>query len=230
VFVGKQDADAGKVRAYGDGLARGRTGQPCKFVVNTINAGSGALAVTVDGPSKVQLNCREVEEGYEFTYTPSAPGDYLITIKYAGNTHIPGSPFKAVITGSGAGEVGPWSEQSQVVVETVTKTSSTQQYAAVPGGAKPSDATKVKVSGAGLQRAVANKETTFTVDAANAGMNMLLVGMMGPTHPCEEVVVKHKGRNQYTVSYRVKDRGDYVLVVKWGDQHVPGSPFRVNVQ
>ena len=62
--------------------------------MNTVNAGSGALAVTVDGPSKVQLNCKEVQEGYEFTYTPSAPGDYLITIKYAGNVHIPGSPFK----------------------------------------------------------------------------------------------------------------------------------------
>ncbi len=79
---------------------RGTTGRLCKFIVNTVNAGSGALAVTVDGPSKVQLNCREVEEGYEFTYTPTAPGDYLITIKYAGNTHIPGSPFRARITGA----------------------------------------------------------------------------------------------------------------------------------
>ena len=76
------------------------TGEQCKFTVNTQSAGSGALAVTVDGPSKVQLNCREIEEGYEFTYTPSAPGDYLITIKYAGNTHIPGSPFKATISGA----------------------------------------------------------------------------------------------------------------------------------
>ena len=74
-------------------------GQLCKFIVNTVNAGSGALAVTIDGPSKVQLSCREVEEGYEFTYTPMAPGDYLITIKYAGNTHIPGSPFRARIEG-----------------------------------------------------------------------------------------------------------------------------------
>ena len=74
-------------------------GEQCKFIVNTQSAGSGALAVTVDGPSKVQLNCREVEEGYEFTYAPSAPGDYLITIKYAGNSHVPGSPFKAKITG-----------------------------------------------------------------------------------------------------------------------------------
>lgn len=76
------------------------TGQLCKFIVNTVNAGSGALAVTIDGPSKVQLSCHEVEEGYEFTYTPMAPGDYLITIKYAGNTHIPGSPFRARIEGT----------------------------------------------------------------------------------------------------------------------------------
>jgi len=74
-------------------------GQLCRFIVNTVNAGSGALAVTIDGPSKVQLSCREIEEGYEFTYSPSAPGDYLITIKYAGSTHIPGSPFKAHIEG-----------------------------------------------------------------------------------------------------------------------------------
>ena len=72
--------------------------------MNTQNAGSGALAVTVDGPSKVQLHCCEVEEGYEFTYTPSAPGDYLITIKYAGNSHVPGSPFKARIVGKGTSQ------------------------------------------------------------------------------------------------------------------------------
>ena len=81
-------------------LCRGFVGQLCRFIVNTVNAGSGALAVTIDGPSKVQLSCREIEEGYEFTYSPSAPGDYLITIKYAGSTHIPGSPFKAHIEGS----------------------------------------------------------------------------------------------------------------------------------
>ena len=64
-----------------------------------MNAGSGALAVTVDGPSKVQLTCDEINEGYQFTYTPTSPGDYLISIKYAGNAHIPGSPFRARIEG-----------------------------------------------------------------------------------------------------------------------------------
>ncbi|CAF4405919.1 unnamed protein product, partial [Rotaria magnacalcarata] len=37
--------------------------QPCEFLIDTTNAGAGALAVTVDGPSKVQLDCKEVIEG-----------------------------------------------------------------------------------------------------------------------------------------------------------------------
>ena len=67
-------------------------------MVNTCNAGAGALAVTVEGPSKVKLECKEVDEGYEFTYNPTAPGDYMITIRYAG-VNIAGSPFKAKIEG-----------------------------------------------------------------------------------------------------------------------------------
>ena len=63
-----------------------------------MNAGSGSLAVTVEGPSKVKLECAEVDQGYEFSYKPTAPGDYFICIKYAG-TNIAGSPFKAKIEG-----------------------------------------------------------------------------------------------------------------------------------
>lgn len=86
--------------------------QPCylpppgvssEFIVNTLNAGSGALSVTIDGPSKVQLDCRECPEGHVITYTPMAPGNYLIAIKYGGPQHIVGSPFKAKVTGECSG-------------------------------------------------------------------------------------------------------------------------------
>lgn len=63
------------------------------FLVDTVNAGSGTLAVSIDGPSKVSMDCTEVEEGYKVRYTPLAPGDYYISIKY-NNHHIVGSPFK----------------------------------------------------------------------------------------------------------------------------------------
>lgn len=80
-------------------------GSPAEFVVNTTNAGPGALAVTIDGPSKVQMDCQECAEGYKVTYTPMVPGSYLISIKYGGPYHIAGSPFKAKITGVGPGAV-----------------------------------------------------------------------------------------------------------------------------
>lgn len=37
-----------------------------------MNAGAGALAVTVDGPSKVQLDCREVSEGKQLSILKSS--------------------------------------------------------------------------------------------------------------------------------------------------------------
>ena len=59
---------------------------------------------------------------------------------------------------------------------------------------------------------------------------MLMVGVLGPTIPCEEIYIKHAGNQQYNVRYIVKERGNYVLVVKWGEEHVPGSPFHFTVQ
>lgn len=64
---------------------------------------------------------------------------------------------------------------------------------------------------------------------ACAGNNILYIGMYGPKGPCEEVQVKHLGRNQYQINYYVRERGDYILIVKWGEEHIPGSPFRAEV-
>lgn len=75
------------------------SGVASEFIVNTCNAGSGALAVTIDGPSKVKMDCQECPEGYKVSYTPMAPGNYLISIKYGGPQHIVGSPFKAKVSG-----------------------------------------------------------------------------------------------------------------------------------
>jgi filamin len=98
ICVGQLSADPGRVFASGEGLYKGETGKPCEFTIDTLNAGAGPLAVTVDGPAKVQLDCKEVSEGYKVSFIPSAPGDYLITVKFVG-TNIAGSPFKCRVTG-----------------------------------------------------------------------------------------------------------------------------------
>lgn len=58
----------------------------------------GTLSVTIDGPSKVSMDCTEVDEGYKVRYTPLLPGDHYASVKY-NNVHIIGSPFKINCTG-----------------------------------------------------------------------------------------------------------------------------------
>ncbi|NWT34303.1 FLNA protein, partial [Cardinalis cardinalis] len=202
IRVGEQSqaGDPGLVTAFGPGLEGGRTGVPSEFLVQTANAGAGALAVTIDGPSKVELDCTEVPEGHRVTYTPMAPGNYLISIKYGGPHHIVGSPFKAKVTGMNRGDVGVGGDM---------------------------DAGQVVARGPGLAAARLGHKNHFTVDCSKAGTNMLLVGVHGPKAPCEEVHVKHEGNRVYTVTYSVRERGEYVLLLRWGDRDVPGSPFRV---
>uniref|UniRef100_A0A673XWA5 Filamin C n=1 Tax=Salmo trutta TaxID=8032 RepID=A0A673XWA5_SALTR len=223
-----QVGDPGMVSAFGPGLEGGTTGAASDFVVNTCNAGSGALSVTIDGPSKVKMDCQDCPEGYKVTYTPMAPGSYLITIKYGGPSHIVGSPFKAKVTGARLSGGHSLHETSSVLVETVTKTSSSSMGVAY-GPKFSSDASKVVSRGAGLSKAFVGQKNTFTVDCSKAGTNMLMVGVHGPKTPCEEVYVKHLGNRMYNVTYTVKEQGNYILIVKWGDENVPGSPFHVTV-
>lgn len=215
------------VTAYGSGLESGTTGLQSEFFINTTKAGPGTLSVTIEGPSKVKMDCQETPEGYKVMYTPMAPGNYLIGVKYGGPNHIVGSPFKAKVTGQRLVSPGSANETSSILVESVTRSSTETCYSAIPKST--SDASKVVSRGAGLSKAFVGQKSSFSVDCSKAGSNMLLVGVHGPTIPCEEVSIKHLGSHQYNVTYVVKERGDYVLAVKWGDEHIPGSPFHVTV-
>ncbi|XP_043802398.1 filamin-A isoform X1 [Apis laboriosa] len=226
IKVGKVEADPAALHAYGNGLKEIKTGQKTDFIIDTCNAGSGALCVTVDGPSKVAMDCTEVEEGYKVRYTPLVPGDYYISIKYDGY-HIVGSPFKVPCTGADLAERGA-QETSSIVVETVQKISKSKQVGPVLPLFK-SDASKVTSKGMGLKKAYLGKQNVFTVNASDAGNNILYVGVYGPKGPCDEVSMKHTGRNNYNVNYLVRERGEYIVIVKWGDEHIPGSPYKVEV-
>lgn len=86
---------------------------------------------------------------------------------------------------------------------------------------------QVKVRGKGLEQAFISRQNSFTVDCGRAGSNVLYVGVYGPEIPCDEVVIRHQGDKRYSVSYVVHEKGEYIIFVKWGDEHIPGSPFRV---
>jgi filamin len=54
---------SGYVTAYGSGLSHGFSHQACEFRIVTKDAGTGGLAVAVEGPSKAEIQCRDNKNG-----------------------------------------------------------------------------------------------------------------------------------------------------------------------
>lgn len=228
-----------------------KVNQPASFAIR-LNGAKGKIDAKVHSPSGAVEECHVSElepDKYAVRFIPHENGIHSIDVKFNGS-HVVGSPFKvrvgepgqagnpALVTAYGSGLesgttgqrlVGPGSanETSSILVESVTRSSTETCYSAIPKST--SDASKVVSRGAGLSKAFVGQKSSFSVDCSKAGSNMLLVGVHGPTIPCEEVSIKHLGSHQYNVAYVVKERGDYVLAVKWGDEHIPGSPFHVTV-
>lgn len=224
MLIGKLGADPALVQANGDGLSKGVCGKPCKFTVYTVDAGSGIINVSIDGPGKVAVTCTEVDEGYEFQYTPMVPGEYLIGIKYC-NVSLAGLPSVAVITG---GKGKPASQdviKSGLVIETVEKK---------PGQAATKrfhgDADKVVAAGNGLKKTFLGRPAIFTLDIKDAGQALLSIGVIGPNGlPMDELVYRKSRNTVYQVSFKPTAKGDHQVFVRWGNDDIPGSPFTVQV-
>jgi len=255
--------DPSSVSVRGTGIELGTTGKASKFVIDTSGVGAGTLSITVDGPSKVDLSCNEVDDGYEVSYTPLAPGKYFVTVKYNGK-NVRGSPFSVTVNGDNltssttintsnatnqnrAINLQKEQSRSSMTMETMQRTSyirhqySEQRVSSMsvsrsgtknqilppPPKVEEPDPSKVQVWGKGLEHALLSRQNSFLVDCKGAGNNVLYVGVYGPEIPCDEVIIKHKGDKKYSVSYVVHQKGEYIIFVKWGDEHIPGSPFRV---
>jgi len=231
IMVGSCASDPAMVTATGEGLEHGKCGLKNKFVVKTAGAGTGLLCVMCDGPSKAALSCKEVEEGYEFSYTPFCPGDYLITVKY-GNIPIAGSPHLTNVTDEtgcygpgGAGrKASPIVEQSSMAVETVEKKAGAgNRHRKLRG-----DASKVTVSGPGLKKAFTNRLMNFTIGVKDAGLGLLTVGMIAPSGmPETELQVSKKTNVSFDVKYKCHEPGEHILHIQWGGEDIPGSPFSI---
>lgn len=221
-LVGKQALDPALVVANGPGLEKATAGKPTKFTVVTANAGAGALIIQVDGASKVALVCAEVDEGYNFSYTPMAPGVYMIMIKFC-NVTIAGAPFRTEV--SGEGSASHITETSSLHVETVEKKSGQSKTKKFQG-----DAEKVVAKGMGLQKGHANRSATFTLDVKGAGNALLSLGMFSPKgNPVTELTYKKMKPTMYNISYTPNEKGTHTMAIRWGADHISGSPFEIGV-
>ena len=96
------------VKAYGPGLVDGCVGHAGKFAIDTAEAGTGLLAVRVNGPKgafKIKTNRHpEHERTLMVQYDPKYPGIYKIEVLWS-DVHIPGSPFTVSIVDLGLGKL-----------------------------------------------------------------------------------------------------------------------------
>ena len=71
----------------------------CGYFTLFLFTGYGGLGLSIEGPSKVDINCEDAEDGVcRVTFTPQEPGTYIVNVKFS-DKHVPGSSFKVQCSG-----------------------------------------------------------------------------------------------------------------------------------
>ncbi|CAJ0587674.1 unnamed protein product, partial [Mesorhabditis spiculigera] len=207
-----QKGDAKKVRATGQGVHSGEAGTPNAFTVYTREAGTGKLAVSVEGPVKAEMHFQDQQDGScHVDYTVAEPGDYQVSVKF-NEEHIRDSPFHV--------QIAPASSTKQANGHHLEEANSSSS-------GLTGEASRVQAHGPGLHKFTVGKHASFNVDTGSAGPNLLMVGVVTSKGPCEEVVVKHMGAGHFVVNYKIHEKVRGLIFVRYGDREVPGSPFPI---
>jgi filamin len=62
------------------------------------------------------------------------------------------------------------------------------------------------------------------------GQALLTVGILSPSgNPAGDISVKKQRGTTYNVSFTAQEKGDHNLVIRWGADDIPGSPFTIPV-
>ncbi|CAL1298214.1 unnamed protein product, partial [Larinioides sclopetarius] len=90
------------------------------------------------------------------------------------------------------------------------------------------DSQKVACSGDGLRGGTVGKEIKAFIDTRKAGPGELTAHCMGPHKVAYCELVDHRD-GTFTLYLKPQEGGRHVLTVKYGGEHVPGSPFTLRV-
>lgn len=70
------------MKAGGSGLEFGEVGIPAEFNIWTREAGEGKIAISIEGPSKAEINFKDRKDGScNVAYTVKEPGQYHVSLK-----------------------------------------------------------------------------------------------------------------------------------------------------
>lgn len=90
------------------------------------------------------------------------------------------------------------------------------------------DASKVKCSGEGLRQGVVGREIKSWIDTRRAGPGELTAHCTGPRKVAYCELYDH-GDATFTLNIKPQEPGRHLLTIKYGGQHVPGSPYSLRI-
>lgn len=86
----------------------------------------------------------------------------------------------------------------------------------------------MKAIGPGLKGGLVGNPAEFTIDTKGAGTGGLGLTVEGPTEA--KIECSDNGDGTCSVSYLPTEPGDYLVNILFENVHIPGSPFRADIQ
>ncbi|NWZ99489.1 FLNA protein, partial [Nesospiza acunhae] len=213
--------DASRVTCGGPGLTPGhvRANVPQTFTVDTSKAGVAPLDVKVQGPKGVLEPVDVADNGdgtQRVSYVPTREGPYSISVRY-GDHEVPRRCARGDISGVTPGVLG--CPDPKIPPQSPFKVKALPTH----------DASKVRASGPGLNTTgvPASLPVEFTIDAKDAGEGLLAVQITDPEGKPKKASIRDNQDGTYTVSYVPDMTGRYTILIKYGGDEIPYSPYRI---
>lgn len=191
------------VKAYGPSLEKGVVGKPAAFCLET-NGETGALAFSIEGSSKADIECMDNEDGSALiTFFPTLHGEYAIHI-LCDDQDIPGSPFISTISPPS----NPFSDADDFL-------------------------SKIKVFGPLIETSplVVNNDYQFSFDTSELqNKPNLEVGLYDATGNKVNIDLVARTRDVTTYNFTPRNISRYTLLVSDNGVMVDGSPYRLICQ
>lgn len=166
---------------------------PGEFNVWTREAGAGSLAISMEGPSKAQIDFKDRNDGSGYvSYKVSEPGEYRIGIKF-NDQHIPDSPYKV--------------------------------YACAQLG----DARKIELGAIPAEHNLkVNSPVTFTLNMNGAKGNMD-GKVVAPSGTEDDAFMSKIDDDQWALRFIPRENGVHRIHIKFNGVHIPESPFSMRI-
>lgn len=181
------------------GLDSGVVNEKSEFTVNTRDAGYGGLGLSIEGPSKAEINCVDNEDGTcTVDFVPTEPGDYTIHVRFA-DEEIPGSPFTCNVVPKGG-------KRRPVVEEGISRDSVRNVESA------PAQRTSQLLDD--LVSFSPQQPHDFTLDLKNYDVKNLKATVETPSGKTEPAEIVESTKDTYTIRFVTKEGGIYKVCMQ----------------